>query len=191
MTGSIGVTGGKFVVAGLMDKLGVATDTVTVGRNGTLLSPLKPFSATERAAMRRLMDETYRQFVSKAAQGRKMTYEQLDKLAGGRVYTGRQARKLGLIDELGTLGEAMNAAKVLAELDIAQEIELLILPKAQGVLEALIDPFEDREVLAPDLGIGLLVPAIARPVLARLDLFRQILSREPVMVALPFEIKFR
>ena len=191
LTGSIGVTGGKFVVAGLMDKLGVATDTVTVGQNGTLLSPFQPFSPTERAAMQRLMDETYRQFVTKAAQGRKMTYEQLDKLAGGRVYTGRQAQKLGLVDELGTLGEAITAAKVLAQLDSAGETELLILPKAQGVLEALVSPLDDRDVLAPDLGIGLLAPAIARPVLARLDLFRQILSREPVMVALPFEIRFR
>ena len=191
LTGSIGVTGGKFVVAGLMDKLGVATDTITVGQNGTLLSPLKPFSASERAAMQRLMDDTYRQFVSKAAQGRKMTFEQLDKLAGGRVYTGRQAQKLGLVDELGTLGDAINAAKVLAELDTTQETELLILPKAQGVLESLINPLEDRDVIAPDLGNSLLVPTIARPVLARLDLFRQILGREPVMVALPFEIKFR
>ena len=191
LTGSIGVTGGKFVVAGLMDKLGIATDTVTVGTNGTMLSPLTPFSATERAAMQRLMDETYRQFVTKAASGRKMTYEQLDKLAGGRVYTGRQAQKLGLVDELGTLDDAILAAKTLAKLDTDTATELLILPKAQGVLEALFDPLEDRGVLAPDFGLSAVLPAAARPVVARSDLFRRILSREPVMVALPFDIKIR
>ena len=193
LTGSIGVTGGKFVVAGLMDKLGVATDTVTVGRNGTLLSTLTPFSPTERAAMQRLMDDTYRQFVAKAAQGRKMTYEQLDKLAGGRVYTGRQAQKLGLIDELGTLDDAILAAKTLAKID-DQPTELLVLPKAQGIFEALFDPLADRDVLIPDFGTRLAaaaLPAAARPIIARLDLFRQILGREPVMVALPFEIKVR
>lgn len=193
LTGSIGVTGGKFVVAGLMDKLGVATDTVTVGTNGTLFSTLTPFSPTERAAMQRLMDDTYRQFVAKAAQGRKMTYEQLDKLAGGRVYTGRQAQKLGLVDELGTLDDAINAAKTLAKID-DQPTELLILPKAQGIFESLFDPLSDRDALAPDLGLQMAtaaLPAVARPIVARLDLFRQILSREPVMVALPFEIKIR
>ncbi len=117
LTGSIGVTGGKFVVAGLMDKLGVATDTITVGNNATLLLDPQTLLPTERAAMQRLMDDTYRQFVAKAAQGRKMTYEQLDKLAGGRVYTGRQAQKLGLVDELGTLDDAIAAAKDLAGLD--------------------------------------------------------------------------
>ena len=93
-----------------MDKLGVATETVSVGKNASLLSPLQPFSPSERAAMQKLMDETYHQFVSKAAQGRKMTYEQLDKLAGGRVYTGRQAEKLGLVDALGTLDDAIKLA---------------------------------------------------------------------------------
>ena len=194
LTGSIGVTGGKFVVSGLMAKLGVATDTITVGRNGTLLSPLQPFSPSERAAMQRLMDDTYRQFVSKAAQGRKMTYEQLDKLAGGRVYTGRQAQKLGLVDELGTLADAIAAAKDLANIDRKDATELLILPKSQGLLESLFDPFEDRDVRAPDLALNLLaaaLPDVARPVVARLDLFRQIFAREPVVVALPFDIKFR
>lgn len=194
LTGSIGVTGGKFVLAGLMDKLGVATDTVAVGKNGTLMSALTPFSPTERAAMQRLMDDTYRQFVGKAAQGRKMTYEQLDKLAGGRVYTGRQAQKLGLVDELGTLEEAIAAARDLAKVEPEQATDLLILPKAQGILESLLDPLEDRDVRAPDLGLNLglsAVPEAARPVLARLDLFRRIFGREPVALALPFEIKIR
>lgn len=194
LTGSIGVTGGKFVLSGLMEKLGVATDTVTVGKNGTLMSSLKPFSPTERAAMQRLMDDTYRQFVSKAAQGRKMTYEQLDRLAGGRVYTGRQAQKLGLVDELGTLADAIVAARDLAKLEPDQATELLILPKAQGILESLFNPLEDRETRAPDLGltlVGAAVPEAARPILARLDLFRRIFRREPVAVAMPFEIKIR
>ena len=194
LTGSIGVTGGKFVVSGLMDKLGVATDTVSVGNNGGLFSTLRPFSPTERAALKRLMDDTYRQFVSKAAQGRKMSYDQLDKLAGGRVYTGRQAQKLGLVDELGTLDDAILAAKDLAGLDRKDATELLILPKSQGILESLVGPIDDRDVVAPDLGISLgmsLMPELVRPVVARLDLFRRLFAREPVVVALPFEIKIR
>ncbi len=144
--------------------------------------------------MKRLMDDTYRQFVSKAAQGRKMTYEQLDKLAGGRVYTGRQAQKFGLVDELGTLADAITPPRIWPSSNPTRPTELLILPKAQGVLEALVGPLDDRDVVAPDFGmnlVGAAMPEAARPILARLNLFRQIFAHEPVAVALPFEIKFR
>ena len=187
LTGSIGVTGGKFVVAGLMEKLGVSTETVTIGKNGTLNSINQPFSETERAAMKRLMDDTYRQFVSKAAEGRKMPYDKLEKLAGGRVYTGRQAKKLGLVDEIGTVDDAIAAAKELAKIPSDQPTELLILPKAQGFLEALVGPLEDRDVYAPALRSAL--PEAIRPALARLDAFRRIFSREPVAVMLPFDLR--
>ena len=187
LTGSIGVTGGKFVLAGLMDKLGVATDTVTVGKNGTINSINQPFTDSERAAMKRLMDDTYRLFVSKAAQGRKMTFEQLDKLAGGRVYTGRQAQKLGLVDEVGTLEDAIASAKQLAGLPDDSKTELLVLPKPQGFLEALVAPLEDRDIYAP--AIRAAVPEVARPILAKLDTFRRIFAREPVAVILPYDLK--
>ncbi len=187
ITGSIGVTGGKFVLAGLMDKLGLATDTVTVGKNGTIFSTNTPFSDTERAAMKRLMDDTYHQFVSKAAQGRKMPFEALEKLAGGRVYTGRQAHKLGLVDELGTLDDALATARELAGLDREKATELLILPKAQGLLESLVGPLDDRDVFAP--AIRAAMPEIARPVLTKLDLFRRIFAREPVAVILPYDLR--
>jgi len=187
LTGSIGVTGGKFVLAGLMEKLGVATDTVTVGKNGTIFSTNHPFSDSERAAMKRLMDDTYRQFVAKAAQGRKMPFEQLEKLAGGRVYTGRQAQKLGLVDELGTLDDAIAAAKDLANIPREQATELLILPKAQGVIEALVGPLDDRDVFAPAIRAAL--PDAARPILARLAGLQRLFAKEPVAVVLPFDIK--
>jgi protease IV len=189
LTGSIGVTGGKFVLSGLMDKLGVTTDTVTIGKNGTIYSINQPFSETERAAMKRLMDDTYRQFVSKAAKGRKMTFEQIDKLAGGRVYTGRQAQKLGLVDEIGTLEDALASARQLANLPEDVMPELLILPKAQGFLEALVGPLEDRDVYAPAIRVAMPLPDVAKPILARLDLFRRIFAREPVAVMLPFDLK--
>ncbi len=189
LTGSIGVTGGKFVVSGLMDKLGVTTDTITVGKNGTLNSINQPFSETERAAMKKLMDDTYHQFVSKAAEGRKMTFDQLDKLAGGRVYTGRQAQKLGLVDEIGTLDDALAFAKRSASIRDEETPELLILPKAQGFLEALVGPLEDRDVFAPKIRMTLPFADLTRPILARLDVFGRIFRKEPVAVMLPFEIR--
>jgi protease-4 len=189
LTGSIGVTGGKFVVSGLMEKLGVTTDTIAVGKNGTLNSMNQPFSETERAAMKKLMDDTYHQFVAKAAQGRKMTFEQLDKLAGGRVYTGRQAQKLGLIDEVGTLEDALASARQLANLPDDAKPELLVLPKAQGFLEALIGPLEDRDTYAPSLRSLPFLPDEARSILAKLDQFRRVFAKEPVAVMLPYDLR--
>ena len=135
LTGSIGVISVKLAVGGLLEKIGVTTDTVTVGKNGTFNSSVAPWTDSERAAMRRLSEEVYHQFVGKAAKGRKMTFAQLEKKAGGRVYTGRQAKAEGLVDEIGTLADAIASAKELANLDSGTTTELLVLPKPQSVLE--------------------------------------------------------
>jgi protease-4 len=191
ITGSIGVVGGKMALGGLMDKVGITTDTITVGKNGTLFSTVKPFTDAERTAMRTLMEETYKQFLAKTARGRKMDVAQVEKLAAGRVYTGRQALRNGLIDELGTLDDAIAAAKELAGLDKGTEAELLILPKPKGVLESLVGPLEDRETLMPEFHSALPVPDALRAPLARLNLLTRLLATEPVLLVQPFEIRIR
>jgi len=187
LTGSIGVIGGKIALGGLLDKFGLTTDTVTVGKHGTIFSPYKPFSDDEKAAVRRLMEETYKQFVRKTAKGRKLEVAQVEKLAGGRVYTGRQAKQKGLIDELGTLGDAIAAAKEMAGMDSEAEAELLILPKPKGVLESLLDPLEDRDVDSP--AFRMLLPRQVSASVSRLQLMTQLLAREPVLAVLPFEVQ--
>jgi protease-4 len=195
ITGSIGVTGGKFVLGGLMDKLGVTTDTISIGKNGTIMSMTTPFSATEKAAMQKLMDETYKQFVGKAAEGRKKPYDDIEKHAGGRVYTGRQAKKLGLVDDLGTLADAIACAKGLGGISEDTKSELLILPKAQGVLESLLGPLEDRDVSTSirleTLGLGGFAPEGVRAVVAKLNTLSHLLSKEPVVLVMPFQISIR
>jgi len=192
ITGSIGVTGGKFVLGGLMEKLGVTTDTITVGKNGTIFSLTSPFSDSEKAALQRLMDDTYKQFVTKAASGRKVPFDSIDKLAGGRVYTGRQAKKLGLVDELGTVAEAIAAARTLGGITEGTKSELLILPKPEGVLESLLGAFGDNDVASSikldALGMGGFVPEAIKPVIAKLNSLSRLLSREPVVVIMPFDL---
>jgi protease-4 len=195
ITGSIGVTGGKIVLGGLMNKLGVTTDTVSVGKNGTIMSINTMFSPTEKAAMQRLMDETYKQFVAKAAEGRKMKYDDLEKLAGGRVYTGRQAIKLGLVDELGTLNQAIAAAKTMGGISADDKGEMLILPKAQGVLESLIGPLEDRDASIRlelgALGLGGFVPDSVRAAVAKIHTLTSLMSKEPAVLVMPFDLSIR
>jgi protease-4 len=137
ITGSIGVIGGKLVTRGLYAKLGLTTEVISRGRNSGALSSEEPFTPDERKAWTDLLTETYNQFVSKAAQGRKMDRTRLESLAQGRVYTGRMAKKLGLVDELGTLQDAVVEAKRAAGLKPDADVEIQILPHPKTIFEQL------------------------------------------------------
>jgi protease-4 len=195
LTGSIGVISVKLAMGGLLEKLGVTTDRVTVGKNGTFESPFRPWTDSEREAMRRLSKEVYRQFVGKAAKGRHVSIEQLEKKAGGRIYTGRQAKKEGLVDELGTVDDAIAAAKELAGLSRYDKTELLVLPKPQSVLESLLSPLEERDrdtstpAGAAALASGL--PGPLRGPLARAWGLAELLSAEPAVLLAPYELRVR
>jgi protease-4 len=146
LTGSIGVIGGKLVTRGLHDKLGMNTEVISRGANSGSLSSNQPFTPDERKAWTVLLQETYRQFVGKAAAGRKMPYDKLEALAQGRVYTGQMAKKLGLIDSLGTLRDAVAAAKVAAGLKADAEVDLIVLPEPKSFFEQLFgDPAAEAD----------------------------------------------
>ncbi|MEN6558379.1 MAG: signal peptide peptidase SppA, partial [Thermoguttaceae bacterium] len=183
LTGSIGVIGGKLVVGGLYEKLGLTTDVISRGANSGSLSPTQPFTPDERKAWTEVLEETYRQFVGKAAEGRKMPVEKLEQLAQGRVYTGRMAKKLGLVDQLGTLSDAVTAAKLAAGLKSDADVELLVLPEPKTFFEQLFgDPSAstDLESLLPE-GLALL---------RQTRLFRQLLS-ERVLLWMPYSVQIR
>jgi protease IV len=143
LTGSIGVVGGKIVTGGLFNWVGLKTDVIARGANSGLESSERPWTESERAVMTRLMQDVYDQFLDKTLAGRKkagveMTKEKLLTLAGGRVWTGRQAKANGLVDELGTLGDAIAAAKKMAG-EEDKDLELLILPRPKSLIEKLAD----------------------------------------------------
>src|SRR5687768_12588558 len=103
LTGSIGIYTGKFALSGAMEKIGVSTETVKSGANADIYSPFAPFSPAQRTRVQDYMQGFYENFVEKAAESRKTSPEQIDAVAQGRVWTGRQAREHGLVDELGGL----------------------------------------------------------------------------------------
>jgi protease-4 len=165
LTGSIGVVGGKIALSGLYDKVGITTDVIVRGANAGIFSSDEPFSPSEREAMTALMKDTYDQFVDKALAGRKkagkkMTREELLKIAGGRIWTGRQAKANGLVDELGSLDDAIAAAKKLAGLPPGMEVDLLELPKAKDPLEALLGSLADAQ--SPAVQMFRDLPAMAK-----------------------------
>jgi protease-4 len=192
LTGSIGVVGGKLALGGAFDKIGIKTDVISRGANSGILSTEKPFSKSERKAMTALMKDVYDQFLDKALEGRKragksMTREQLVELAGGRIWTGRQAKANGLIDELGSLQDAIAAARALTNLPAGKEPELLLLPKSKNFLDTLL---EDRlGSRAPALRLPHLVPELQRR-LRGLDGLLQ-LRGEPVWLRLPYQIEIK
>ena len=188
LTGSIGVVGGKIALGGLYDKLGVTTDVISRGKNSGLLSTDLPFTDSERAVWKATMTEIYRQFVTKAAAGRKLTVDQLEPLAGGRVWTGRQAKANGLVDETGTLNDAIAAAKQQAGIAEDEQPELLILPRPKSLFDQLFDPeFGVHADLADE--INALAPGLVKHLKAAEQMRR--LFAEPGVYLMPYNLEIR
>jgi protease-4 len=157
LTGSIGVVMVKFVIDGTLKKLGMNMEGVSQGRYANLYSPIRPFSPEERAKIQEQMQATYDAFVEKAAAGRNTTPEKIDAVAQGRVWTGQQAQRIGLVDELGGLQRALTLAKEHAKIPPNAEVELVVYPPKRSLYETLANPFGtmDRSgALAALLGAG-------------------------------------
>ena len=116
LTGSIGVFGGKFVVNGLLERVGLATGVVEQGPRSRMFSPRRPFADDERERLDALLDAVYEDFTSRVAEGRGMTRVAVEQVARGRVWTGADAREVGLVDELGGLHDAVRIARRRADL---------------------------------------------------------------------------
>jgi protease-4 len=157
LTGSIGVVMVKFVIDGTLKKLGMNMEGVSEGRYANLYSPIRPFSPEERAKIQEQMQATYDAFVEKAAAGRHTTPEKIDAIAQGRVWTGQQAKQIGLVDELGGLDRALVVAKEHARIGRDTEVELVVYPPKRSLYESLANPFGTTErgaLLSAFLGLG-------------------------------------
>ena len=143
LTGSIGIWGGKFVLTGLYEKLGMSREAVQRGAMAGLYSEMAPFSDEERAQMRRDIGAGYARFKARVAEGRGMTGEQVEEIARGRVWTGAQAHKIGLVDELGDFETALAIAKELADLESEREYTVVQITPPRRELPPL--PFPTAE----------------------------------------------
>jgi protease-4 len=111
LTGSIGVIMGKPVLAGALERAGIKTDSVAEGARATMLAPTHPFTQDEWDRVNTWLDAVYRDFIQKAAEGRRMPVDQMHEIARGRVWTGADAAGNGLVDELGGLHDAAGIAR--------------------------------------------------------------------------------
>jgi protease-4 len=141
ITGSIGVISMKPALEGLYKMVGINNETISRGKNSGIFSD-RPWSDSEREAMLRISKDIYAQFTQKAAEGRKMELDKLLSLAGGRIWTGRQAKANGLVDEIGTLDDAIAEARKLGKLEPGNT-ELESFPKSKNPFEALFGGGDD------------------------------------------------
>lgn len=145
ITGSIGVLSGKFIMAGLFEKLGLSFDAVKYGQNSSIYDSGRDFSPTELERFRSSLDRIYETFTSRVAAGRKLPIERVRQVAKGRVWSGEDAFALGLVDELGGFHTAINAVKRLIKLKETDSIELKQFPKRKSALESLAARFGGGE----------------------------------------------
>ncbi|GAB4398020.1 MAG: signal peptide peptidase SppA [Microscillaceae bacterium] len=148
ITGSIGIFGILFNTEELMvQKLGITTDRVKTSPYADIGSPSRPFTEEEREIIQASVENGYRAFTRKAAQGRKMSVEKLKTLAEGRVWSGKLARQNALVDTLGGLQTALREAAALAKI---QEYEWVLQPEQENFFKKIFQG-ADSQVLAETL----------------------------------------
>jgi protease-4 len=172
ITGSIGVLAGKALLRGLYEHLGVTKQVVTRGRHAALYSDYIPLGDEERQLLESEAEFFYTDFVSKVAAGRRLSQEAVAVAAEGRVWTGRQAHGLGLVDQLGGLERALDEAKVLAGLSPDELVRIERYPKPKRLWKVSL------QLNPPHSRLSALLPW-----------FRFVVG-ERVWAVLPFDFRF-
>jgi protease-4 len=138
ITGSIGVVGMKFVIGNALDKLGINVHSSKRGKHADLMNSTRGYTPEEAKIIRDSMLEVYGVFKQRITDGRGDRIKgDLEKLAGGRVYSGKDALSIGLVDELGGLNQAINHAISLAKLD---QVKVHLLPEPKSAIDGIFVP---------------------------------------------------
>jgi protease-4 len=124
LTGSIGVVGGKIAPGNALANLGVKTYPMGKGKRATMMASLSPWTAEEKQVIQQSMDDVYKTFVGRVADGRHKKAEEIQPIAQGRVWVGTKAKELGLVDEIGGLDAALAEARTLAKVDATSDLEI-------------------------------------------------------------------
>ena len=182
ITASIGVFSGKMNLSGLYQLLGVSTDYVATSENATLYSDQSDFSPEQQQAVQKMLQNIYASFTQGVSEGRSLSIGAVDKIAKGRVWSGEQAKSLGLVDYLGGTDRAIAVAKQLAHIPAGESVELVRLPKPETFFDLLFNRLQGN-VSAPQDEYTAVQSIVHRlSVMAR---------TEPVRVQMPFALSIR
>ena len=187
LTGSIGIFGALPDFSDLMTKkLGFKYDEVKTNRNSAYASAgmSRPWSAEEIATMQNYVNRGYSLFRNRVAEGRKMSTEQVEKIAQGRVWLGTDAKKIKLIDGFGGLSDAIDKAAELAHLSSYQAVEY---PALTGWMEQLLDMAGGNKGTYLDEQLRLALGDLYQPFI----MIRNMKEKEPIQAALPYVLNIQ
>lgn len=153
ITGSIGVLSLKLITPGFWDKLGITHDAAETARNAGMYSSMTPYTPEQFEKFNAGLDRIYQEFTDKVAAGRHLPKERVLEIAKGRIWSGEEALKLGLIDELGSFNHAIEVARQLSDIAPGKNIRLMRFPRPVSLLDALLGntPENSEQALIPTL----------------------------------------
>jgi protease IV len=170
ITASIGVLGGKMLTSGLWDKVGLSWDEVHQGNNATMFTGTHDYTPAEWARFEAWLDRVYVDFTGKVADGRKLPKEKVLEIAKGRIWSGQDAKNLGLVDELGGYDTALNLARKAANIADGEDVRIIVYPRPKTLLQSLLQrqgpDNSDKEAMAQTLARIL---EIVQPMARQLD----------------------
>jgi len=195
ITGSIGVVGGKPVIKGFYDWIGVTNEYVLRGQNSGMFRESEKFSDSERKKWLEFLGSTYDDFTSKVAKGRKREQTYIDSIGQGRVWTGQQGKERGLVDEYGGLDRAIEVAKQLANIPADKGVQRVILPHPPGFFEQLMngggeDDADARVTTKQQEAILATLPEGLRHTFRYAQMLDRAKNGE-VMLLLPFDLRIK
>ncbi|MFW5975022.1 MAG: S49 family peptidase, partial [Bacteroidota bacterium] len=167
----------------LTDKIGLDFDNVKTNDNAGFVSVNRPLTEYEREVLQKGVEKTYEVFTSKVAEGRNMTMEEVNEIGQGRVWSGVDAKKIGLIDEFGGLKYAMNRAAEMADIP-EDDYRVLRIPEKKAPLEELIDEIIGRNSsvrMKSELG----------PLYDYYDYIKEVTKMQGTQARLPYQITIK
>jgi protease-4 len=197
IVGSIGVVGGKFVLKDLFGKLGLTTEAFTRGRNADLFSEDHPFSDRQRRMVTNWMRETYDQFTERVMTTRSGKIKNIDDVARGRIFLAKQAKDLGMVDELGGVEDAIAYAAKEAELKPGEyEVRTVPAPRTLADIFSGGDGADAAMVFKPKIQLGLdsllsPLPASTRQLFLEQLHAAEMLQKRPILLLAPFVVDMK
>lgn len=176
ITGSIGVVIGKLNISGLYNLIGLSTDYVATSENATIFSEQHSLTPAQRETIQKSLQEIYAEFTAGVARGRHMKVDAVDKIGKGRVWSGAQAKGLGLVDELGGIDRAIEVAKQLAHIPASASVQVVRLPEEKTFFEMLLEREKDEMEGSRSIDV------VLRRILGVMD---------PVQARIPYELHIR
>lgn len=192
LTGSIGVFYAKPAIKGFANKYGVSQEAITRGKLAGVADFFEPWTDEQRAAAQRWIDDFYDTFITEVASSRKMKKEDVDAVARGRVWSGKDAKARGLVDHLGGLMEAVRSARLKAGFaEDDEDYQLSIIQSSGSLLGSLIGVAAPQSLLEQPLPNPTPIPTAFEPIVKQLGPHGWLFGPPGVQARLEYDIQLR